>query len=143
MEIEVNIDIKGHLSRVQSQKLWLFAATEWHRLYSPYVPMQTGVMKNTVNITANGGSGTIEHTVPYAHYIYEGEIYGPNYPKRENGVIVSWSSPPKKHPTGRMMQYHGLGSRHWDEAAAPAKLPILVREIQAYVDSGALGFGGK
>lgn len=140
---EVNINVPGHMDRVRSEKLWTFAASEWHRLYRPYCPFREGALYNTVNITGGGGEGMIEHTVPYAHYLYEGECYGPNVPISQGGAIVGYYSPVKpKHPTGAMLHYSGMGSRHWDEAARPTCLPLLQQSVQAFVDSGALGFSG-
>ena len=93
-------------------------------------------------ISGGNGEGTVEHTVPYAHYMYEGIAYGPNVPITQGGAVVGYFSPvAPKHPTGGMLHYSGMGSRHWDEAAKPTQLPMLVRSLQAFVDSGALGFG--
>lgn len=140
---EVNIDIQGHMNRVQSEKFWTYAASEWHRLYRPYVPFKEGALYGTVSITGGGGAGQIEHTVPYAHYAYEGEVYGPNVPIMQGGVAVGYYSPvAPKHPTGRMMHFSGMGTRHWDEAARPTQLPLLIQSLQAFADSGALGFSG-
>ena len=57
----------------------------------------------------------------YAHYMYEGVVYGPNIPVFENGVIVAWWSPPSgKSPTGKSINYstefHQLATHHWDKA---------------------------
>lgn len=138
----VDIDIQGHMNKVQGSKFWTYAASEWHRLYRPYVPYKEGMLYNTVKISGGGGDGEIEHTVPYAHYAYEGLVYGPNVPIVQGGAVVGYYSPTApKHPTGAMMHYSGMGSRHWDQAARPTQLPLLVRSLQAFVDSGALGFG--
>ena len=59
---------------------------------------------------------------PYAHYVWEGIIYGPNIPIHMQGsprVVVGWASKPgvKKHPTGRQMEYSTLrAERHWVQA---------------------------
>lgn len=140
----VNIDIQGHMSKVQGEKFWTYAASEWHRLYRPYVPFKEGALYGTVNITGGGGNGTIEHTVPYAHYAYEGQVYGPNVPIMQGGAVVGFFSPvAPKHPTGRMLQFSGMGSRHWDEAAKPTMFPLLISSLQGFVDSGALGFSSS
>lgn len=110
---EIHIDVQGHLNRVRSDKFWTFAATEWKRLYDPYVPYRTGTLANTVTITP----GQIEHTVPYAAYIYNG-----NFRFRKD-----------QHPKA---------SRRWDKAAEPTQKPKLIHSMQAYVDSGRLKFGG-
>ena len=59
-------------------------------------------------ITAGQSWGQIEHTAPYARYVYYGEVYGPNYPIFQAGQIVGWYSSRgrAKHPTGRKMQYN-------------------------------------
>ena len=137
----VNINVSGHLSRTQGEKLWTYAASEWHRLYRPYCPFREGALYNTVNISGGGGAGVIEHTVPYAHYLYEGEVYGPNVPIGQGGAIVGYFSPvTPKHPTGKMLKYSGMASRHWDQAARPTQFPLLLQSLQRFVDSGALGF---
>lgn len=110
---EVNIDIEGHLRKVHADHFWLFAAGEWHRLYTPYVPMDTGMLFRQVNITP----GQIEHNVPYAQRIYNGNF---NFSK-------------DKHP---------LATRMWDKVAEPTEKPKLIRAMQRYVDSGRLNFGG-
>ena len=141
----VNIDIKGHMNRVQSEKLWTYAASEWHRLYREYCPFREGILYNQVNITGGGGQGVIEHTAPYARYIYEGVVYGPNIPITQGDEIVGYFSPvAPKHSTGKQMHFGtmfaGKASRHWDEAAKPTQLPLLAKSLQGFVDSGALGF---
>lgn len=136
MEIEsINIDVKGHTDAVKGSAFWTFAASEWHRLYRPYVPFKEGVLYNQVNITGGNGEGVIEHTAPYAHYAYEGITYGPNVPITQGGVVVGFYSPKApKRPTGGMLHYSGMGSRHWDEAAKPTQLPSLIASLQAYID---------
>lgn len=106
---EVNINIEGHLREVRSDPFWTFAAQQWHRLYQPYVPMRTGTLAQQVVITP----GQIEHTVPYAHYIYDGKF---RFRK----------------------DLHPLASREWDKAAEPTQKPKLIREMQKYVDGGRL-----
>lgn len=109
----IDVDVQGHLSKVRSNAFWTFAATEWHRLYSPYVPYREGMLYNTVRITPK----QIEHVVPYARYIYEGNF---NFRRDQ----------------------HPMACRQWDKAAAPTQKPKLIQALQAYVDSGRCGFGG-
>lgn len=89
---------------------WTFAATEWHKLYDPYVPMQTGMLKNSVIIRPK----EIEHVVPYARYQY----YGDGFHFRKD--------------------MHPKASARWDQAAAPTQLPKLETALQNYIDSGRL-----
>lgn len=113
VDVEVNINIPKHLAKARDPAFWTFAATEWHRLYMPYVPMRTGMLMSQVVITP----GQIEHTVPYAHYIYDNNLRF----RRD---------------------LHPLASREWDKAAEPTQKPKLIRAMQAYVDSGRLNLNG-
>lgn len=141
---EIHIDIQGHLRKVQSDTLGTFAASEWHRLYMPYVPFRTGTLAQQVVIHP----WMIEHTAPYAHYQYTGEVYGPNYPIYENGALVGWFSRRglPKQATGRSLSFrkdlHPLASREWDKAAEPTQKHKLISAMQHFVDSGRLNFGG-
>jgi hypothetical protein len=110
---EVKVDLPHRLQQVQDPRFWTFAAQQWHRLYQPYVPMRTGTLAQQVTITP----GQIEHTAPYAHYIYDGHFHF----RRD---------------------LHPLASREWDRAAEPTQKPKLVREMQKYVDSGRLKLDG-
>lgn len=103
---EVNIDIHGILSRVQSDRVGRFAAAEWHRLYKQYTPFRKGKLYNRVAIEP----WEIHHTVPYAKYQY----YGDGFHFYD-----------KKH--------HNAGSR-WDQRAAPIQQPKLERELQALIN---------
>ena len=88
------------------------------QMCDPYVPMQTGTLAQTTEITAKG----VRYTQPYAHYQYTGLVYGPNIPIIENGMIVGWFSRPgqPKSPTGAYLHYsteqHPLASSEWDKA---------------------------
>lgn len=110
---EVHIDIPRHLAKINDDKFWTFSAVEWHKLYMPYVPMLTGMLSQQVVITP----GQIEHVVPYAHRMYEG-----NYRFRKD--------------------LHPLASREWDMAAEPTQKPKLIDAMQRYVDSGRLKLNG-
>lgn len=85
----------------------------------PLIPFQQGALRNSVNYPEGIYGGEIEYNAPYAHYQYEGEVYGPNIPiKDAEGNITGWWSPPKKNPTGRKLQYHTTGTGdHWFEKA--------------------------
>jgi hypothetical protein len=131
------LDLKGHANKVMNYKaFWTFAASEWHRLYSPYVPSgDSGNLRDQVVIRP----GEIEHTVPYAHYQYQGIVYGPNYPISEGGRVTGYFSPPHKRPTGAKLKYRNpKASAKWDQAAAGTQMPNLVASLQAYIDSGRI-----
>lgn len=80
---KVNINTRRLLNKVNNDRaFWTFAATEWHRLYEPYVPMHHGTLKDTVSIRPK----EIEHTVPYARYQYNGT----NFRFRRDKACAKW-----------------------------------------------------
>jgi hypothetical protein len=79
----------------------------------PLVPFRQGALKNSVNYPDGISGDYIEYNTPYANYVYIGEVYGPNIPiKDAAGNLIGWRSPKDKpkHPTGRKMVYHTLGT---------------------------------
>lgn len=135
---EVNINTKRILNKLDNDPVfWKYAASQWHRLYSPYVPFDQGELRSQVRIAPK----EITHTVPYAHYQYEGQVYGPNYPISENGEIVGYYSQlgRPKRKMGRSLKYkHPKASRKWDKAAEPTQKPKLISTLQNYIDQGRL-----
>jgi len=97
----------------------LFLATTWHRLYTPFVPMDTGFLAiDGVSVFADGSRGIIEHAGPYARRQYHGTHHNFSQDK------------------------HQLASARWDEAAKSAgKADDLVRDMKAYVKSKNRGLG--
>lgn len=75
----------------------------------PYCPHDEGVLENSPYTATARGSGRIVWDTPYAHYLYFGQVYGPNIPvfEDDSGVPTRWFSPPgqKKHPTGKFLTY--------------------------------------
>ena len=138
----VNIDVRGMVDKLENDSaFWTFAASEWHRLYAPYVPFESGALRDSVTIAPK----TITHNAPYAHYQYTGEVYGPNYPITQNGVRVGYYSTPNrpKQRTGKKLKYKNpKAAAKWDEVAAGTQLPKLVSSLQAYIDSGRLKLDG-
>lgn len=67
MTMESNINIPRTMAKINDDGFQTFAAAEWHRLYSPFVPMNTGNLMETVIIR----SFEIEHIMPYAGRVYE------------------------------------------------------------------------
>ena len=136
MATKITVDIpnpKGVAKRILTDDVKLYANTRLHAYCSPYVPMDSGTLDQTVNIT----KGYVHYKAPYAHYMYEGEVYGPNYPIMEGGQVVGWASPPQKHPTGQPLDYstdkHPLATSHWDKAMKVSKGQQLADDITAYL----------
>lgn len=96
----------------------------------PYVPFDEGILAGSANAATEIGSGEVIYDTPYARYLYYGEVYGPNFPITENGVITGYYSPPEKFPTGEKLEYstekHPLAGSFWfDRAMADHKDKIL------------------
>lgn len=112
---------------------------------NPYVPMMEGNLSQDVLITASTGSvdndyitiaaDGVTYKAPYAHYMYEGIVYGPNIPIIQDGRVVGFFSRKgvAKSPTGKMIEYnkekHSKATRHWDEAMMAEKGDELADEL--------------
>lgn len=70
LSAQVRIDAGAQLRRLRSDGLWSYAAREWHRLYAPYVPRDTGRLYADVRFSP----GQIEHVAPYAAIVYDGNF---------------------------------------------------------------------
>lgn len=104
----------------------------------PYLPFDEGVLAGSANTATKIGSGEVIYDTPYARYQYYGEVYGPNIPIVENGVVTGYFSPPEKHPTGKKLQYskevNPMAGSHWfDRAMADHKDEVL-KEAQDAAD---------
>lgn len=119
------------------------------KMCDPYVPMYQGVLSQNgqagqyLTITKDGvrwfAKSDPSAKVSYAHYQYVGEVYGPNIPIIENGIITGWFSlkDVKKKPTGRELQYskegHSLASKEWDKAMMRDKGEVFIHEVKRIV----------
>lgn len=109
MAVSVKVDIPNvpKLSkRIFSDDVRKYANTRLHAYCSPYVPMATGMLDQTVDITKD----YVHYKVPYAHKNWDGD-----------GINFSVD----KHP---------LATSHWERAMATAKGQQLADEIQAYIE---------
>lgn len=70
---------------------------------TPYVPKDTGELRKSTNVTPD----TISWNTEYAHYQYEGDVYGPNLPGINEGE-PAWLSGHTKHPMGRKLGEYGI-----------------------------------
>lgn len=98
-----------------------YLASEVARFSDPYVPMQSGFLKNQKQIAADGSE--LVYIAPYAHYQYYGEVMAGRAPKQY---------------TGKELTYHGAPMRgpRWDQRMMADKSADLVRSLQAYIDGG-------
>ena len=106
-----------------------------------YVPWETGTLAKSAYSATVIGSGEVVYPGPYAHYMYYGEVYGPNIPifEDDSGEPTRWFSPPgqEKHPTGRPLQYaqdvNPLAGSYWFERMKADHLDDIVKEAKANV----------
>lgn len=142
------IDISVPLRQVESDAFWLFAAKEWNRLISPYVPRREGQLMQNVEIKPKSitykGPYKEPYKKSYAAYQYYGELYvDPKYGKggfTSDGGKTFWSRPGvKKVPSGRYMKLRTnknlKASREWDKAAIKDKQDLLLAQsMQKWID---------
>ena len=132
-------------------RLARFAPQQWHKLMRQYTPMRDGNLYRNVQYL----DFAIKYTSPYSHYMYNGEIYGPNLAFDENWNPIS-STPPwdnvaywrskkgqRKSPTGRKFNYlkdrSPYATDHWDLAAEKAgQKDKLYKAINAALRSGQI-----
>ena len=109
-----------------------FIASDVRRLCDSYVPFSRGPLKNTAQISSDGQRLT--YIQRYAHLMYVGEVYGPNYPLKKGGWI---SGKAPKKPTGRRIKYHGAPMRgaHWDKRMMADHRQDVERDTKGYIGS--------
>lgn len=132
MSVKVDINKAEILKRLGlggTNKVQKYLASQVKNFCDPYVPMQTGTLKNSAVIAGDGSS--ITYQGPYAHYQYEGKVYGPNYTNGER----FWSGKAPKAPTGEKLTYHGAPMRgpQWDKRMLADKSQDLERSLDAYI----------
>ncbi len=101
-----------------------------------YVPMVTGTLGNSAYTATDIGSGRVVYPGPYAHYLYYGEVYGPNIPvfEDDSGVPTRYYSPKgvTKYPTGRPLSYNTeinpLAGSYWFERMKADHLEDILEE---------------
>ena len=106
-----------------------------------YVPWDTGTLAKSPYSVTNIGSGEVIYPGPYAHYMYYGEVYGPNIPifEDDSGERTGWFSPPgrEKSPTGRPIQYspepNPLAGSFWFERMKADHLADILDEARKAV----------
>lgn len=92
------------VQRIFGDDVKVYANTRLHAYCSPYVPMNTGYLDQTVDITKD----YVHYKAPYAHKNWDGD--GLNFSK-------------DKHP---------LATAHWERSMAAAKGQKLADDITEY-----------
>lgn len=109
----------------------------------PYVPHDTGLLESSPYAVTVIGSGEVVYPGPYAHYMYYGQVYGPNIPvfEDDSGEPTRFFSPlgQKKYPTGRELQYstdvNPLAGAFWFERMKADHLHDIIEEAKKNVGS--------
>ena len=87
--------LKSNNARKEMNQIILDAANK-------YIPTASGKLRESGYVYPS----RIGWSAPYAHYQYQGEVYGPNIPGLIGGNLV-WRSPKHKYPTGRELGAFG------------------------------------
>lgn len=126
--IEIDRDqITRKLEDLLDDTTMLRIHNEFARMMEPYVPFSAG-QDASITVTPE----YVKYDAPFAHYHYEGKVYGPNIPIIEDGIVVGWFSPPgkPKHPTGAELKFKKpKASAHWDEAMMAERKEEFVKEV--------------
>lgn len=91
-----------------------------------YVPMQSGMLKNTKVYMDNH---TITYVMPYAHYMYKGKVaVGPSRPK---GVRRTISNIPITYHKGAPKR-----GAEWDKRMYADKKTKIIADVERYIKGG-------
>lgn len=132
-------EIKAKLGLEPTGPVQKFFTQTCYNHMDKYVPRDTGDLASNVELTAD----SITYKSPYAHYMYEGRVMGPNIPITMKGVDepIGWFSPkgkPKQY-TGKKITYHTAGTGpHWDKRMKSAEIKQVVKETQAFFNRGGV-----
>lgn len=102
-----------------------FLRDDVDRLCDPYIPMASGLLKNTKTYPSNH---EIRYTSPYAHYMYKGKkAVGPSRPK---GVKRTISNMPLK--------YQGAPKRgaEWDKRMMNDRKKDIIKDVENFIKNG-------
>jgi len=117
--MKVNIDTNKIMNRFglgKSKQAQEFMASELARLCDPYVPFQTGTLKNSVRVEPD----KIIYPGPYAHYQYYGEVM---------------AGRGQKHYTGKSISYHDapMRGKEWEKRMLADRKGELVDKIDKFL----------
>lgn len=127
--VEINQNQISHKFRSLADEVTMLRIhNEFARFMEPYVPFDASSPDASITVTPE----FVKYDAPYAHYHYEGLVYGPNIPIIEDGIVVGWFSIPDKpkHPTGKQLKFQkAKASAHWDEAMMRERKEEFVKEV--------------
>lgn len=141
MKFNLDIDTSNIVAKVTEVCNDGYVLRDIHRLLAEmcedYVPFDTGKLNRATYYDKNGVHYGVH--IPYAHYVYEGLVYGPNiqYVDKKTGEL-KWTSPVyPKYPTGDEMNYqtdvHPLATSHWDKVMLQDKGEEFAKKAEEIV----------
>lgn len=95
------------------------------RFCDPYIPFDTGMLKNNKKYPDNS---SIVYASPYAHYLYIGKkAIGPSRPKGIKRAISSEN-----------LHYQGAPKRgsYWGERMMNDRKEDILKDVQKFIDNG-------
>lgn len=132
--------IKARLGIEPNGRIQKFFTSECAKAMDKYVPYDEGNLAD-YRIEDN----LIIYEQPYAHYMYEGKVMGPNIPIKEDGIITGWFSPKgkPKHYTGKDIDYskskargHNFAGPNWDKRMWTAEKDDIIKRVQKEIERG-------
>lgn len=127
LEIKWNRTPQQIAGRIFDDETMTYVHTRLHAYCSDYVPMDSGALDQTVDITPE----YVHYKSPYAHFQWEGLVF-----VDERGSTYALPNH-SKHPTNTPLHYstdhHPLATSHWEVAAMAAHKGDLCLEIENYL----------
>lgn len=127
MEIKWNRSPKEIINRIFDDETITYIHTRLHAFMSPFVPMDSGALDQTVDITPD----CVHYKSPYAHFQWTGKVFvderGSTWARRSES----------KHQINKDLQYskdqHPLASSHWEKAMMTSKGDEFCKDITDYL----------
>ena len=132
--------IKARLGIQKNGPVHAFLTKTCAEYMDKYVPYAEG---NLAYTNREIETNVIIYNSPYAHYMYEGLVMGPNIPiKNEDGILIGWWSKKPKYYTGKEIVYnpsagHEYAGPHWDQRMWSAEKDDVIKEVQKFIERGA------
>lgn len=144
MMVKVNLDLRNFTPNQIKTRLGLQPGgpvqqaidSSVIRFAMPYVPQKRGNLKQSAWTFTDIGSGEVRYGEEYAHYMYEGIVYGPNFPVEFNamGQPIDWRTYKgiEKYPTNRHIKYkkdlNPKAGDHWIDRMKVDRIDDIVKE---------------
>lgn len=127
MEIHWNRSPQEILNRIFDEETMTYVHTRLHAFCAPYVPMDSGMLAQDVDISAE----CVHYLSPYAHFQWNGKVFvddrGSTWARRSES----------KHEIGRALHYspdkNPLATAHWERAMWAAKGDEFCKDIESYL----------